>query len=45
MHESFSTSKIDSRHIFTGDGDAPAVARDVLGRFEDRTLLEPTLTG
>lgn len=45
MHESFATSKIEARHTFAGDGDAPEVARDVLQRFEDRSLFDPTLTG
>ena len=45
MHESFSTSKIDARHVVAERGDADVVAREVLQRFDDRTLFDPKVTG
>jgi cytidylate kinase len=45
MYESFATSQLDARHIVAGRGDALGVAREVLQRFEDRTLPYPTMTG
>jgi cytidylate kinase len=45
MHESFATSKIDARHVFTGRGDPPSVAREILERFEERALPYPTASG
>jgi cytidylate kinase len=43
MHESFATSTIDARHIFAGDGDGPAVAKDVVDRFRGRRLVDPSV--
>ena len=45
MHGSFATSDIDTRHLFTRGDDAPSVARDILERFEARTLPYPTTPG
>jgi len=45
MHASFATSKIDARHIVAERGDADLVAREVLQRFEDRTLFDPKVPG
>jgi cytidylate kinase len=45
MHESFATTKIDARHVFTEGSDAASTASHVSRRFKDRTLLHPTTTG
>jgi cytidylate kinase len=44
MHESFATSRIDTRHVVAGNGDASAIAIDVLRRFGDRMLIDPSVT-